>query len=108
MAEDIQKLTTEQLDNIGQILSTYKSDNKRTEELSALGLEKKIIDALLGINGLSKFAHLSLKALRKINPYLEEGKIYNEACAAAGYDFKAHANTQKQSFYLHTRKRWTI
>lgn len=95
LAEDIQKLTTEQLDNIGQILSTYKSDNKRTEELSALGLEKKIIDALLGINGLSKFAHLSLKALRKINPYLEEGKIYNEACAAAGYDFKAHANTQK-------------
>lgn len=95
LAEDMQKLTTEQLDNIGQILSTYKSDNKRTEELSALGLEKKIIDALLGINGLSKFAHLSLKALRKINPYLEEGKIYNEACAAAGYDFKAHANTQK-------------
>ena len=94
LAEDMQKLTTEQLDNIGQILSTYKSDNKRTEELSALGLEKKIIDALLGINGLSKFAHLSLKALRKINPYLEEGKIYNEACAAAGYDFKAHANTQ--------------
>ena len=95
LAEDMQKLTTEQLDNIGQILSTYKSDNKRTEELSALGLEKKIIDALLGINGLSKFAHLSLKALRKINPYLEEGKIYNEACTAAGYDFKAHANTQK-------------
>lgn len=95
LAEDMQKLTTEQLDNIGQILSTYKSDNKRTEELSALGLEKKIIDALLGINGLSKIAHLSLKALRKINPYLEEGKIYNEACAAAGYDFKAHANTQK-------------
>ncbi|WP_044483857.1 type II CRISPR RNA-guided endonuclease Cas9, partial [Phascolarctobacterium succinatutens] len=95
LAEDMQKLTTEQLDNIGQILSTYKSDNKRTEELSALGLEKKIIDALLGINGLSKFAHLSLKALRKINPYLEEGKIYNEACAAAGYDFKGHANTQK-------------
>lgn len=95
LAEDMQKLTTEQLDNIGQILSTYKSDNKRTEELSALGLEKKIIDALLGINGLSKFAHLSLKALRKINPYLEEGKIYNEACAAAGYDFRAHANTQK-------------
>ena len=95
LAEDMQKLTTEQLDNIGQILSTYKSDNKRTEELSALGLEKKIIDALLGINGLSKFAHLSLKALRKINPYLEEGKIYNEACAAAGYDFKVHANTQK-------------
>lgn len=95
LAEDMQKLTTEQLDNIGQILSTYKSDNKRTEELSALGLEKKIIDALLGINGLSKFAHLSLKALRKINPYLEKGKIYNEACAAAGYDFKGHANTQK-------------
>lgn len=43
LAEDMQKLTTEQLDNIGQILSTYKSDNKRTEELSALGLEKKLL-----------------------------------------------------------------
>lgn len=95
LINDIQNLTIEQLDNIGQLLSTYKSDNKRIEGLTALGLDNKIIDALLSINGLSKFAHLSLKALRKINPYLEEGKIYNEACAAAGYDFKAHSNTQK-------------
>lgn len=91
----MKKLTTEQLDDIGQLLSIYKSDNKRIEKLTELGLENEIIDALLGINGLSKFAHLSLKALRKINPYLEEGKIYNEACAAAGYDFKGHTNTQK-------------
>lgn len=59
LINDIQNLTIEQLDNIGQLLSTYKSDNKRIEGLTALGLDNKIIDALLSINGLSKFAHLS-------------------------------------------------
>jgi len=37
--------------------------------------------------------------MKKIVPYLEEGMIYNEACDAAGYDFKADG-TQKKSKLL--------
>lgn len=91
----IATFTKDQLDDIATILSIYKSDNKRTEELKRLGFSEDVIDALLSINGLSKFAHLSLKALRNIIPFLEQGMIYNEACAAAGYNFKAHNDNEK-------------
>lgn len=91
----IKTLPIATLDEIGRILSTYKSDNKRKEELSKLNLADNVIDALLSISGLSKFGHLSLKALRKIIPFLEQGMIYNEACEAAGYNFKAHDKGEK-------------
>ena len=91
----IATFTKDQLDDIATILSIYKSDIRRTEELKKLGFNENVIDALLSINGLSKFAHLSLKALRNIIPFLEQGMIYNEACAAAGYNFKAHNNNEK-------------
>lgn len=91
------------LDEIGNILTIYKGDNKRFEELIKLGLNDKEIDALLTIGGLSKFGHLSLKVLRKIIPYLEQGMIYNEACEAAGYNFRAHNNNEK-TFLLPANK----
>lgn len=91
----ISNLSIETLDEIGSILSIYKSDNKRIQCLKKLNLNNNAVNALLSINGLSKFSHLSLKALRKIIPYLEQGMIYNEACTAAGYDFKAHNNSLK-------------
>lgn len=91
------------LDEIGNILTIYKGDDKRSEELIKLGLNNEEIDALLAIGGLSKFGHLSLKVLRKIIPYLEQGMIYNEACEAAGYNFRAHNNNEK-SFLLPANK----
>ena len=91
----INKLDISTRDEIGRILSTYKGDEKRKIELEKLNLTSQTVEALLQINGLSKFGHLSLKALRKINPFLEKGMIYNEACEAAGYDFRAHNNEQK-------------
>ncbi|MBC7765544.1 MAG: type II CRISPR RNA-guided endonuclease Cas9, partial [Hyphomonadaceae bacterium] len=33
-----------------------------------------------------KFAHLSLTALRKLIPHLEDGLLYNEACSNLGYN----------------------
>lgn len=91
----IKTLSLETIDEIGRILSTYKSDNKRIDELQKLSLNEQAINALLSINGISKFGHLSLTALRKIIPFLEQGMIYNEACAAAGYNFKAHDKGEK-------------
>ena len=94
----IESFSTEQLDEIGRILSIYKGDEKRMQELLKAGINAKDADALLTISGLSKFGHLSLKALRKIIPYLEQGYNYDKACEAAGYNFRAH-NRQK-SMYL--------
>ena len=91
----IATLSLETLDEIGRILSWFKGDNKRIEELTKLGLSDAEIDAILPISGLSKSCHLCLEVLRKINPFLEQGMIYSDACTAAGYDFRAHNNNEK-------------
>lgn len=87
---DIKEYPLDELDKIGQILAFYKGDDARRKELGKLRIEPKAIEALLELNGASKFSHLSLKAIRKITPFLEQGMTYDKACEAAGYDFRAH------------------
>ena len=76
---------------LAEILSYYKSDEKRDkqyelyDETKDLGkVQKEKLNALK----ISKFGNLSLVALDKIIPYLEQGQLYNEACSSAGFDFK--------------------
>lgn len=85
----------ELLDEVGKILSCLKNDDSRTERLTELGLSGEEIEGLLPLNP-AKFQHLSVKAMRNIIPYLEQGMTYDKACAAAGYDFKADDNSAKQ------------
>lgn len=87
---DISDYSLDVLDKIGQILAFYKGDDARRKELEKLQLAPKAIEALLEMNGTTKFSHLSLKAIRKITPFLEQGMTYDKACEAAGYDFRAH------------------
>ncbi len=74
------------LDQIAWVLSIYKEDEEVERELSKLNLPNKIkmVDALLGVR-FDKFSNLSLKALLKIVPYMEQGLRYDEACLQAGY-----------------------
>ncbi|MDZ7584792.1 MAG: type II CRISPR RNA-guided endonuclease Cas9 [Thiobacillus sp.] len=76
----------ELLDCIAWVLSVYKDDTEVECELGKLGLPggQSMIDALGEIR-FDKFSALSLKALRKIVPYMETGQRYDEACEAAGY-----------------------
>ncbi|MGN0483099.1 MAG: type II CRISPR RNA-guided endonuclease Cas9 [Lachnospiraceae bacterium] len=87
----------EQLDQIGQILTLYKGDESRRERLKTLGLADATVEELLYLNP-SKFQHLSLKAMKKILPYLEQGFVYNEACEQADYDFKGDADKEKSEY----------
>lgn len=87
-------ITVSQRNEIARILSTYKTSEKIRPQLEALGLEKCDIDIIEGLN-FSKFGHLSVKACDKIIPFLEKGMTYNEACQAAGYDFRAHSGGEK-------------
>ena len=78
-------------DEIGTILTTYSSDKSRLRVFAdRLSLTTEQIEALLPLT-MTQYGHLSLKAMRNIIPYLEMGLIYNEACEAAGYDFKHNA-----------------
>lgn len=77
------------LDQIGEVLSLYKTDEDITKNLrlieindEANAIPEPVIASLLTLS-FSKFGHLSLKALKKIIPFLEEGKVYSEAVRMA-------------------------
>lgn len=93
---------------IGIVLSYRKSDDKRTALFNFKGndnlflvenVPNKIVSALKDANlsqeqidklneiDTSKFGNLSIKAIDKINAYLEDGLTYDKACERAGYDF---------------------
>ncbi|MEI7682481.1 MAG: type II CRISPR RNA-guided endonuclease Cas9, partial [Betaproteobacteria bacterium] len=76
----------ELLDQIAWILSVYKEDDEVEAELRKLSLPggDKMVQALLATR-FEKFHALSLKALRKIVPLMENGARYDEACERAGY-----------------------
>ena len=75
----ISTVSWEQRDEIARILLCYKSDDKRKAQLEKLDIPREFIPALLTLS-TSKTAHLSVKALRKLIPYLEKGMTYAEAC----------------------------
>lgn len=85
------KLTDTQRNAIASILTFNKT---RENVLAELRKEPDIpeiwYDAILSIGSFTKAGHLSVKACKKIIPYLEQGMKYNEACDAAGYGFTAH------------------
>ncbi len=83
------------IDYIARTLTVYKNDNTRILKLKEVNLSNEIIDELLNLN-FSKTGNLSIKAIRKIIPFLEDGFIYNEACEMAGYDFKGSISGQKK------------
>ena len=76
----------QKLDNIAWVLSIYKEDDEVKQELGKLDLPNKevMIDALLSCR-FDKFSSLSLMALYKILPHMEQSLRFDEACENAGY-----------------------
>lgn len=85
---------------IGTALSLYKTSEKINEYLKDAGLEDIDIEAVESMGSFSKFGHISVKACDMLIPFLEKGMNYNEACAAAGIEFKGH-NGNEKSHLLH-------
>lgn len=80
---------TDTIDAVAYVLAHAKSDDKRRTLFAAYEGTKVLsadeIESLLAVDG-SKFGHLSVKAMRKILPHLENGARYDEACKLAGFD----------------------
>lgn len=87
----------DKLDAIATALTWYKSDDKIREVLAPEQLEANLLDAVLTLS-FDKAGALSLKALRKINPFLAQGLRYDEACTAAGYDHSVTTEPKPQQF----------
>jgi CRISPR-associated endonuclease Csn1 len=91
----IHVINKETLNEIGRIFTLYKNDEKLRINLEETDLTDYDIDTLIeNISNFNKFGHLSVKALDKIIPHLEQGLTYDKACEAAGYNFKGNTNGQ--------------
>ena len=93
----INKLTKEELNNIGYALTVYKNDNKRIEYLkeNTEHLTDDAINELLKLS-FTKVGNLSIKAMEKIIPYLEKGLTYDKAVDEVYEDFRGSVNTEKK------------
>lgn len=90
----------EQRNAIATALSLYRTSDKIRACLEAAGLDELDIAAADSIGSFSGFGRISVKACDMLIPFLERGMNYNEACAAAGIDFRAH-NAGEREMYLH-------
>lgn len=96
-------LSREQRNAIGRVLSLWKTSARIQQELHDAGLTAPEIEAAESIGSFSKFGHLSERACNELIPFLEQGMKYNEACAAAGFDFRGHTG-QERTLTLHLKE----
>jgi CRISPR-associated endonuclease Csn1 len=81
----------ERLDRLAWALTCYKTDDDIRAHLTQHGVEPEIIEAVLN-ESFDKFISLSLKALSKILPFMEQGQRYDEAVQSAGYAHHSQLN----------------
>ena len=87
-------LTEEQLNAIATILTECKSDAKRIAALREAGIPPQFDEALLPLS-FSKYGSLSVRAMQKLIPLLEEGLRYDEACTRVYGDHRGLRSEQR-------------
>lgn len=91
-------LSPELQDEIGTAFSLFKTDEDISGRLKDC-LQPEILDALLKHISFDKFIQISLKALCRIVPLMEQGKRYDEACAEIYGDHHGRKNSE-ETLYL--------
>lgn len=90
-------LSTELQDEIGTAFSLFKTDEDITGRLKDR-VQPEILEALLKHISFDKFVQISLKALRRIVPLMEQGKRYDEACAEIYGDHYGKKNAEEKIY----------
>lgn len=72
----------------------YESLVKKIQELS--GMPEEFARMVSSITFKDDYASLSHKAMRRILPYMKQGKTYSEACSLAGYNHSSRSLTKEQ------------
>lgn len=85
------KLSIERKESLLKLLADTDNDKNVVAALeNDFGLDEEHAKNVAALCLPVGHSSLSLKAIRKILPYLEQGKIYSEACALAGYNHSDH------------------
>ena len=91
--KDVQTL----FDNIAEVLTYEKSDDTIVQSMKEKEIPDEIINAVKDLSAV-KVMHLSIKAMKKIIPFMIQGNRYNVACELAGYDFKNEKESKGEDF----------
>lgn len=94
----IRSVSRDRLDAAATALTMYKNEATLRAKLEEAQFEPLEVDALMTLPSFSGFGHISVKACRKLIPYLEQGLNYNDACKEAGYDFQGNYRGEKSQF----------
>ena len=94
----IRSVSRDRLDAAATALTMYKNEATLRAKLEEAQFEPLEVDALMTLPSFSGFGHISVKACRKLIPYLERGLNYNDACKEAGYDFQGNYRGEKSQF----------
>ena len=90
-------LSPELQDEIGTAFSLFKTDEDITGRLKDR-VQPEILEALLKHISFDKFVQISLKALRRMVPLMEQGKRYDEACAKIYGDHYGKQDTEEKIY----------
>lgn len=72
-------------------------DEKLIDKISSLyGFDKEYAKIIANTTFQSDYGSLSSKAMRKILPYMKEGREYSEACFLAGYNHSKDSLTKEE------------
>lgn len=74
----------DRLDALAYAQTVFKDDEEARAWMQGQCIESAIIEAVLSVS-FTDFIRLSIKALRKIIPFMEAGQRYDEAVQSAGY-----------------------
>lgn len=83
--------------DLWHLLYSYEDDNSKSGITSLLkklqekfGFQEAHARLLAGVTFQKDYGSLSVRAMRKILPYLKDGALYDEACSKVGYN---HSNS---------------
>ena len=85
------------------LLETENPETVRQKAVQEWGLSAANAAAVANVSLVSGYGNLSEKAIHKLIPHLEEGKVYSDAVVAAGYghhsDFRNAEAREKLPYY---------
>ena len=91
----IESVSVSHRNAIATALTLYRTSSKIQEYLKNAGVSEQLIDLAENIGSFSKTGHICVRVCDELIPFLEKGMNYNEACAAAGYQFKGHNGAER-------------
>ena len=81
------------------LLNTEEPETVRQEAKAAWGLTEAQAEAVAKVSLAPGYGDLSEKAIRKMLPYLEKGRVYSDAVQDAGY--KHHSDFRNEEAHAH-------